>query len=434
MVQMWQIHVKNKCGNGFRNTTEEECDDANYDDNDGCSSTCTIEAGYTWGGGSDTSRDYWDNWGDGLVEYRATSQYCDDGNFDDNDGWDQSCNTETNWQWAGGNSTQADVWSDIWGDGYVVYRNSSQYCDDGNNNSNDGWDTSCNIESGYEWTGGDAMNPDRCHVKWGDGVLTSNLEQWDDGNEVSNDGWSSTCTQEQGFSCTTNSDNVPATTCSVEWGDGLKFDTEECDDGNLLDNDGCDRTCMIEDGYSWGGGSMTTADTCLIVWGDGIVNASDTTSWDDGNNVSGDGCSSDCIIEEGYRCTSEPSICTELWGNGRRNPNLSDTCDDGNLINGDGWSDSCSIEPGFVWSGGTFTKRDTCNEICGDGKDYGQNEWEDGNLVDGDGWDSNCQFEYWYQWYGGDHNASDVWSRLEINSTVKAIETSKFRVWYRLVI
>ena len=47
MVQMWQIHVINKCGNGFRNATEEECDDANYDDNDGCSSTCTIEAGYT---------------------------------------------------------------------------------------------------------------------------------------------------------------------------------------------------------------------------------------------------------------------------------------------------------------------------------------------------------------------------------------------------
>jgi len=31
---------------------------------------------------------------------------------------------------------------------------------------------------------------------------------------------------------------------------------------------------------------------------------------DDGNQVSGDGCNSDCIIEVGYLCLTEGSACT----------------------------------------------------------------------------------------------------------------------------
>lgn len=45
------------CGNGIRFSVAEQCDDRNLANGDGCSSTCTIEAGWTCSGGSPTSPD-----------------------------------------------------------------------------------------------------------------------------------------------------------------------------------------------------------------------------------------------------------------------------------------------------------------------------------------------------------------------------------------
>ena len=44
------------CGDGYR-AGSEAWDDSNTTPNDGCSATCTVESGYTWTGGSGTSRD-----------------------------------------------------------------------------------------------------------------------------------------------------------------------------------------------------------------------------------------------------------------------------------------------------------------------------------------------------------------------------------------
>ena len=85
MVRVWLIPVLNKCGDGVRNGTEE-CDDGNDIDGDGCGSTCVIEAGYICDGGSVSSRDYCDKCGNGFIEYRINSQYCDDGNNATGDG------------------------------------------------------------------------------------------------------------------------------------------------------------------------------------------------------------------------------------------------------------------------------------------------------------------------------------------------------------
>jgi cysteine-rich repeat protein len=58
---------------------------------------------------------------------------------------------------------------------------------------------------------------------------------------------------------------------------------EECDDGNTVSGDGCSADCMIENGGGEG------------ICGDGNLDAGEEC--DDGNTVSGDGCSADCTTE-----------------------------------------------------------------------------------------------------------------------------------------
>jgi cysteine-rich repeat protein len=48
--------------------------------------------------------------------------------------------------------------------------------------------------------------------------------------------------------------------------------------------------------------------------GDGILTGWETC--EDGNTASGDGCSSDCVIEPGWKCEGLPAICTTICGDG----------------------------------------------------------------------------------------------------------------------
>ena len=112
---------------------------------------------------------------------------------------------------------------------------------------------------------------------------------------------------------------------------------------------------------------------------------------DDGNTVSGDGCSNDCQIERGWRCSggshTSPDVCTEICGDGRDFHSFPNECDDGNTKAGDGCSATCTVETGYKCSGGSPTSKDVCAEICGDGLDFHNwaNECDDGNTVSGDG-------------------------------------------------
>jgi cysteine-rich repeat protein len=68
---------------------------------------------------------------------------------------------------------------------------------------------------------------------------------------------------------------------------------------------------------------------------------------DDGNTLSGDGCSQDCRLEFGYQCPieNEPCIAVHTCGDGIIMPG--EYCDDGNTISGDGCSRDCgNIERG----------------------------------------------------------------------------------------
>ena len=77
------------------------------------------------------------------------------------------------------------------------------------------------------------------------------------------------------------------------------------------------------------------------VCGDGLINGADEC--DDGNTANGDGCSSSCVIEDGFECTGAPSVCTPVCGDGLTKG--AETCDDGNTANGDCCSSTCQIDP-----------------------------------------------------------------------------------------
>jgi cysteine-rich repeat protein len=105
-------------------------------------------------------------------------------------------------------------------------------------------------------------------------------------------------------------------------GDGIVNGSEQCDDGNVISGDGCSSSCQTE-----------TPSTC----GDGVLDVA-TEGCDDGNTVDGDGCDSHCRVEAGATC-----------GNGTIE--TGETCDDGNHASADGCSATCQVESGYTCTG-----------------------------------------------------------------------------------
>jgi cysteine-rich repeat protein len=135
------------------------------------------------------------------------------------------------------------------------------------------------------------------------------------------------------------------------------------------------------------------------------------TLCDDGNLDDSDGCSSLCIIEDGWTCyagSSEgPDTCEEVCGDGKNLGRVE--CDDGNLIEGDGCSNVCTIESGFKCSKNDELL-DVCEEVCGDGITiiYNEGVCDDGNSDDGDGCSSTCAIEDGWNCAGGDSTQADT--------------------------
>ena len=69
-------------------------------------------------------------------------------------------------------------------------RNSSTYCDDSNLVSGDGCSSSCQIETGYQCSGGNSTTKDQCNEICGDGKNMGEV-QCDDGNTQNDDGCNS---------------------------------------------------------------------------------------------------------------------------------------------------------------------------------------------------------------------------------------------------
>jgi cysteine-rich repeat protein len=92
-------------------------------------------------------------------------------------------------------------------------------------------------------------------------------------------------------------------------GNGVVEGSEQCDDGNVVSGDGCSSTCQGE-----------PAGVC----GDGVLDRS-AEQCDDGNTVDGDGCTADCMHES--------------CGDGVVGPQ--EECDDGNTVEDDSCDNAC---------------------------------------------------------------------------------------------
>lgn len=286
------------CGDGVL-VLPEKCDDNDNtvppSSGDGCSSTCTVETGWTCAtpGAACTK-----TCGDGVIA--AGAEACDDGNNVSGDGCAMGCAaTEAGFTCVTNNNRT--VCTPICGDGKRVQ---GEACDDGNTNSNDGCHGSCLVvEFGFSCTGGTPTTPDTCNSPCGDGLRASD-EACDDMDTMSGDGCSSTCTIEPHYTCNTATPNV----CGPQCGDGLIMSPETCDDNNTMAADGCSATCVEEQGYDCTG----TPSTCMSTCGDGVRAVGDEAC-DDGGTAPGDGCSATCTEEVGFACTENGaglSSCT----------------------------------------------------------------------------------------------------------------------------
>lgn len=349
------------CGDGILDgvplAAAEECDDGNLVDNDGCSSTCRLEAICGDGEVNGTEEcDYldpttdpmgrtcsrgciWEACGNAFVE---AGEECDDGaNGDPSDGCRDDCRVPR------------------CGDG-VVDRFRGETCDDGNLTSGDGCNPFCLVEP--ECGNGQVDPGEECDDGGvcSDNGLMACVSDADCGGTcepVGGDGCSASClfegcgngTVEGGEACDPAAPSAPAECrldCTLAMcGDRIVDPGEECDDGANGDNsDGCTDTCLL-----------------TTVCGDGIREASEQC--DDGNTATGDGCSAICRWE--------------YCGNGVIDVDSSgapvEECDDGGNVSGDGCSSICEEEP-----------------VCGDGVLESPEQCDDGNTISGDGCASDC--------------------------------------------
>jgi cysteine-rich repeat protein len=194
-------HCPNRCGNGAMEAPEE-CDDANREDGDGCSASCTVE-----------------KCGNGRVDH---GEQCDDGNADDADSCLASCKNA------------------VCGD--KIVRTGLEECDDGNADDSDACVSACKTArcgDGFVHTGkeqcddGNAANDDACvdacvAARCGDGHVRAGVEACDDGNAANDDACLATCV-------------------AAKCGDGfVQTGKEQCDDGNATVGDGCSAECTKE--------------------------------------------------------------------------------------------------------------------------------------------------------------------------------------------
>ena len=120
------------------------------------------------------------------------------------------------------------------------------------------------------------------------------------------------------------------------------------------------------------GGWLPSATAMVDTCGNGRVVRDAGESCDDGNAMSGDGCSDACTIECGFLCSSiwgadplDPgffnSTCTAEHGDGKRR--LDEQCDDSNLLDGDGCA--CRLASNDGAPAGCFLEpRWECNEVA----------------------------------------------------------------------
>ena len=178
-----------------------------------------------------------------------------------------------------------------------------------------------------------------------------------------------TSSRDAGISRDLGTAGAGGTTSFKHCGDGIIDPGEECDDGvpasqkigpKAVSDTGCNALCQIAFDYL----CPVPGQPCInqILCGNRILTIDETC--DDGNTVSGDGCSADCqSIEPGWECRVPGRLCSPICGDSRLTG--SETCDDGNTVSGDGCSSTCQVEPGSTCPP---TPGQLCRKaVCGNG-------------------------------------------------------------------
>lgn len=349
------------CGDGVIDDGEQ-CDDADKQDGDGCSSECAIETGYECNGSTSVCTP---TCGNGSLQ---VGEECDDGGVDDGDGCSSGCAVESGFSCFQEPSSCAPTCGNL-------VLDAGEECDDGGITAGDGCSGGCRVEPGFSCN--DEL-PSVCAPTCGNGILDG-AEECDDTGIAGGDGCSASCVIEPGYACF-ETPSVCAETC----GNGVLDLGEACDDAGIGANDGCSASCRVEPGYA----CLDTPSTCQLICSNGVLD--DGEECDDLNVTPGDGCTERCIIETGFECFAEPLLCQLICSNGRFDPD--EECDDGDGEDGDGCSAACTTEPGYV----CVSEPSTCALTCGNSAfDVGE-QCDDGNTQNGDGCTASCAVEPLY--------------------------------------
>ncbi|MFH2006570.1 MAG: DUF4215 domain-containing protein [bacterium] len=352
-----------RCGDMVTDTGEQ-CDDGRYNSDlipDVCRPGCNPPA-----------------CGDGVVDVRS-GESCDDGNTIDGDGCSSVCIAE----YCGNGVVEAwelcDDANVVVGDGCTPDCRSAEECGNGVLDYAVGETCDCGTDganlpigcSEPNGVGGSPCDIDCQSIYCGNSVLDGN-EVCDDGNTVPGDGCSSDCLSDE--------------TCGNGRPDFQVGETCDCgtDPANLPPG------CRAPNGDP---GGACSASCRTKYCGNGLVEAPDGEVCDDGNTVSGDGCSADCRSDE-------------TCGNGHVDPLAGELCDDGNSDDTDDCTNNCTLptcgdgvlDDGEVCDDGNNISGDGCNdrcssaEICGNGifDPAAGEQCDDGNPFPGDECNPNC--------------------------------------------
>jgi fibro-slime domain-containing protein len=269
--------------------------------------------------------------------------------------------------WGPGDCTQAGTCADLCGNGKF---DPTETCDDGNTDDADGCGGDCKVEQGWG-----CARPNSACVRLpvcGNSVRERGEEC--DSGPISDPGCGD-CKILTGFWCST-----PGQAClEKRCGNGARTPEEACDDANTADGDGCSTSCVIESGW------RCSSNGCRPICGDSLLHGSETC--EDGNTVSGDGCSAGCRVEPGASCGTLGAACgAAACGNTKLEGG--EGCDDGNLIGGDGCGPTCQLEPEV-----SVGPSPVVHTRCGDGVVTSGEACDDGNAANGDGCSSTCAIE-----------------------------------------